>query len=100
VAVPSLLSFLAIGSGLPAVLATGMCPAAPPDIPAYACSAPDYLLRMAFGPWAMAGHIFIWCVSGVLVTLGWLAVRVLGRPRGSTTPPPAAWAAEESRRNE
>lgn len=39
------------------VVQTGMCPSAPPDIPAYACSLGDYLGRMTMGIWALMGHL-------------------------------------------
>ena len=58
--VPLLVSTLVIGWGLPGVAATGMCPAAPPDIAAYTCTAPQYLLRMSLGPWALPGHLVLW----------------------------------------
>src|SRR3989304_4433976 len=74
--VPCLVSSLAAGWDLPEVVATGVCPPAPPDIPAYPCSAQEYLLRMTVGPWALAGHILIWCTLAAIVVTAWLLVGV------------------------
>jgi hypothetical protein len=90
VAIPCLFSALGAGWGLPAVVATGMCPPAPPDIPAYPCLPLDYLLRMTVGPWALAGHLFIWCAWAGLAATAWLVLHLFLRPRyapGSTTSP-------------
>ena len=46
-------------AGVIQVSQTGMCPSAPPDIPAYACSVGDYLGRMTFGFWALMGNITV-----------------------------------------
>lgn len=57
--------------GLPEVVETGMCPAAPPDIPAYACTPGEYILRMTFGPWALIGHMMVWMAwCGIVFALG------------------------------
>ena len=37
----------------------GMCPPAPPDIPAYPCTRLEYMERMTLGFWALAAHIVI-----------------------------------------
>jgi hypothetical protein len=75
---PLAVSLASILAGLPAVLDTGMCPAAPPDVAAYPCGIDDYLARMTVGPWALIGHVTVagvWtvCLSSVL------AVVALGR---------------------
>jgi hypothetical protein len=65
IAPPALVSLVSIVSGLPAVLETGLCPPAPPDIPAYPCTAIEYVARMAVGPWALMGHlavVLVWTV--------------------------------------
>jgi hypothetical protein len=77
---PAAVSLILVGSGVPAVLQTGMCPPAPPDIPSYPCTAFDYLMRMTVSPFALVGHIAIgiaWtALLGGLLAIGWL-VRVL-----------------------
>ena len=79
--VPCLASALLAGWGLPGVIATGMCPAAPTDIPAYPCTPGEYLLRMTVGPWALPGHIIVWCGWISLTAVAWFAVRaIVGRP--------------------
>ena len=85
--VPCLISSLAAGWGLPAVVATGVCPAAPPDIPAYPCSPQEYILRMTVGPWALPGHILIWCTWAALVGMAWLLVAILSREKARRRPP-------------
>jgi len=88
ITVPSLVSLVAAGWGLPEVVATGMCPPAPPDIPAYPCSAQEYLLRMTLGPWALAGHIFVWSAWMSLVGATWAVVHFLrGRKRAPNPAP-------------
>jgi hypothetical protein len=87
---PLAVSLMVILSGLPAVLETGMCPAAPTDIPAYPCSAYDYLARMTVGPWALAGHIAIasaWTVclgAALALAVVWRIARkpLRANPRG------------------
>lgn len=86
--IPCLISVLAVGPGLLGVVASGTCPPAPPDIPAYPCSPLDYVLRMTLGPWALPGHLFIWISSLALVGAAWLLVVLLRRavgPKGSTS---------------
>lgn len=68
---PLAVSLASILPGLAAVLQTGMCPAAPPDISAYPCTAYEYLARMTVGPWALFGHLTLagaWtvCLSGAI----------------------------------
>jgi hypothetical protein len=90
VAIPCLFSALAAGWGLPGVVATGLCPPAPLDIPAYPCSPSDYLLRMTVGPWALAGHLFIWCAWAGMAATALFILHFYLRPRraaGSTTIP-------------
>jgi hypothetical protein len=77
--IPALLSLLAAGWGLPGVLASGMCPPAPPDIPAYPCSPLDYVLRVTLGPWALPGHLLIWITSLSLMAASWLLVGTFRR---------------------
>ncbi len=79
---PCLVSSLAAGWGLPAVVATGVC-----DIPAYPCSPQEYLLRMTVGPWAFAGHILIWCIWAALVGTAWLLVALRLRAKGAAGSP-------------
>ena len=85
--VPCLVSSLAAGWDLPEVVATGVCPPAPPDIPAYPCSAQEYLLRMTVGPWALAGHTLIWWSWAALVGTAWLLVALLLRATRAAGPP-------------
>jgi hypothetical protein len=65
-------------SGAIAVLETGTCPPAPPDIPATPCSLGEYLLRMALGVWALMGHLMTWMfwivVNFILWGIGLFAV--------------------------
>ncbi len=74
---PLVVSLALVAVGLPRVLQTGLCPGAPPDIPAYACTPYDYLLRMTLGPWALAGHLTLalaWTfVVGCGLTLAYVA---------------------------
>ncbi|HLE23619.1 MAG TPA: hypothetical protein VI701_04855, partial [Anaerolineales bacterium] len=89
-AVPCLVSSLAAVWGLPAVVATGVCPAAPPDIPAYPCSPQGFLLRMTLGPGALAGHLIIGCAWLGLTGTIWLVVAPLHPAqahRGAATRP-------------
>ncbi len=73
---PATVSLILVGSGLPSVLQTGLCPPAPPDIPSYPCTAFDYLLRMTVSPFALMGHIAVgiaWsALLGGLLAIGWL----------------------------
>ena len=73
-AVPCLVSLLMAGWGLPAVVSTGLCPPAPPDILAYPCTPLDYVMRMTLGPWSFIGHVLIWMVWWGLVGAAWLLV--------------------------
>jgi hypothetical protein len=77
---PMAVSFILVGSGVPSVLQTGMCPPAPPDIPSYPCTAFDYLMRMTVSPFALVGHVAIgiaWtALLGGLLAIGWL-VRIV-----------------------
>lgn len=80
--VPLLLSLGPVAAGLPQVMDSGMCPAAPTDIPPYPCTPREYLLRMTLGPWAMMGHVVIWtawCV--VLFVVGLIVVVARRIPR-------------------
>ena len=56
---PILISFSMMYKGLVKVIQTGMCPPAPTDIPAYACSVSDYIYRMTVGGFAIIGNIII-----------------------------------------
>lgn len=79
--VPLLISAGTVAAGVPEVVATGMCPAAPPDVPAYSCTVLDYVMRMTVGPWALMGHFAVWsvwCGFVVLVGSGLLLVRSIG----------------------
>jgi hypothetical protein len=79
-AIPCLVSTLTVGSGLPGVLTTGMCPPAATDIPAYPCSPWDYLARMTVGFWALAGHITVFCGWAGATAIAWMILRgILGR---------------------
>lgn len=85
-AIPCVVSALTVVWGLPAVLATGMCPPAPPDIPAYPCTPWDYLARMTVGFWALAGHMTFFCSWAGLTAITWLIVRgIVGRAACSTS---------------
>lgn len=57
---PLLMSLSWIFPGALTVLQTGMCPPAPPDIPAHPCSLGQYLTRMTVGSWALLGHLVTW----------------------------------------
>lgn len=57
---PLLMSATWILPGAIAVMQTGTCPAAPPDIPPYPCSLGEYLARMTFGAWALMAHLLTW----------------------------------------
>ncbi|WP_204141843.1 hypothetical protein [Halomicronema sp. CCY15110] len=63
---PLLMSLSWILPGAIAVIQTGSCPPAPPDIPAYPCSLGQYLVRMTVGAWALMGHLLTW--------MAWFAV--------------------------
>jgi hypothetical protein len=58
------------------VRATGMCPAAPPDIPPYPCTPTEFLSRMVAGPFALMGQMVLcvgWGVVWSMVSaVGWL----------------------------
>lgn len=71
---PATASALLVVWGLPAVVATGLCPGAPPDIPASACTPAEYLLRMTFGTWALMGHMTLWAGWSVIATLSWMVL--------------------------
>jgi len=75
---PLLMSLSWILPGTLAVLETGTCPPAPPDIPAMPCSLGEYLFRMTFGVWALMGHLMTWmswiAVNFILWGIGLLAV--------------------------
>ncbi|MDJ0649099.1 MAG: hypothetical protein QNJ60_10375 [Xenococcaceae cyanobacterium MO_188.B19] len=51
------------------VYKTGMCPAAPTDIPPDPCTVQEFLFRMAFSPFALIAITFLYFV--------WLIVCVL-----------------------
>ena len=65
--------------GLFEVASTGMCPAAPTDIPPYPCTVWEYLQRMIFGFWALMGIVTIavgWAIFDILLWLtGWGSYR-------------------------
>jgi hypothetical protein len=88
--VPCLVSSVTVGWGLPEVIATGLCPSAPPDIPAYPCSPVEYLLRMTVGPWALAGHMLIWCTWIGLAGAAGLFLILFLRPSRANGALPAA----------
>lgn len=75
---PLLMSLAWIWPGAIAVIQTGTCPAAPPDIPPTPCSLGAYLLRMTIGVWALMGHLITWMswivVNFILWGLGLLGV--------------------------
>lgn len=75
---PLAMSIAWILPGAIAVIQTGTCPPAPPDIPAHACSLGEYLLRMTVGVWALMGHLVTWmawfAVNFVLWGVGLFAV--------------------------
>lgn len=55
-----------------AVIQTGMCPAAPTDIPPYPCNIFEFLARMFFSPFAIAGQIVILfgcAIFGAIISL-------------------------------
>lgn len=86
--IPCLASSLLAGWGLPAVVASGMCPPAPADIATYPCSPLEYVLRMTLGPWALAGHLTIWFLWLSLTAVVWLAFTFLLRPTRAAVRPP------------
>jgi hypothetical protein len=50
---------LLIGPDLLTVLATGTCPAGPPDVSPYPCTPWEYLLRMFLGPFSLIGQALL-----------------------------------------
>ncbi len=68
---PLLMSVSWIWPGAIAVIKTGMCPSAPPDIPPYPCTLSDYLLRMTVGVWALMAHLVTWMAWVVFNFLLW-----------------------------
>ena len=58
--------------GMVEVARTGMCPAAPMDIPPYPCTVWEYVERMIFGFWALMGLVTIGLGWGIFDTLLWL----------------------------
>lgn len=48
------------------VIATGTCPAGPPDVSPYPCTPLEYMARFFFSPFALPAHIILWG--------GWFAV--------------------------
>ena len=84
---PFIVHLLFIGPDMLEVLETGMCPPAPPDIPAYKCSIGDFYLRMSVGPWAMVANFLIfgsWFVSATLMIIIFRATRALKKKSNST----------------
>ena len=75
---PLVMSVAWLLPGAIAVIQTGTCPPAPPDIPAYPCSLAEYLWRMTFGLWALMAHLVTWIAwiafNFVLWGLGLVAV--------------------------
>lgn len=68
--------------GALAVAQSGMCPAAPTDIPPYPCTVGEYLQRMLFGPFAFMGRMLscmVWVVFVVVATAVWYGGRYLIR---------------------
>jgi len=84
---PLTISLGTVALGLPEVLQTGMCPAAPPDVAAYPCTASDYLLRMTLGPWALLGHIALLGAWTFLLACGWVLVALVRSLRPSRAQP-------------
>ncbi|MCA9980844.1 MAG: hypothetical protein KDD89_08425 [Anaerolineales bacterium] len=70
---PFLLSAALIYPDWQAVRATGMCPAAPPDIPPYPCTPNEFLTRMVAGPFAVMGFMIL-CLSWGVMWGGFTAV--------------------------
>jgi hypothetical protein len=66
--------------GLPAVVASGM-PAGASGHTGLSLFPLDYMLRMTFGPWALAGHLVLWCTWAGLVAAVGLMVYVVRRSR-------------------
>lgn len=52
-----------------------ICPAAPTDIPAYACTVGDYVLRMTVGGFAFVAHLMLLslCLAGMIAL--WIAAK-------------------------
>ncbi|MCB0032533.1 MAG: hypothetical protein KDE51_00820 [Anaerolineales bacterium] len=78
---------IALMPGAIEVAQTGMCPAAPTDIPPYPCTVGEYLNRMLFGGFAMIGHMMVLCSWSAVVFVGviiWAVVRFV--QRGKTPP--------------
>lgn len=69
---PLLVEAAVIGPELAEVVATGMCPPAPTDIPAAPCTPGEYLQRVLFGVWSLPFHVLVW--GGWTVLLGTCAV--------------------------
>ena len=65
---PLLINVFILLPGALHVAQTGICPAAPPDLPAYPCSVENYVIRMTLGPWALPGQL--------LLLFGWIGVVV------------------------
>ena len=70
IAVPAVCSFAIMLPGLVDVFRTGMCPAAPLDIPPAPCTPWEYFLRMTVAPWALIGNLGI--------AIGWWAGLAVG----------------------
>lgn len=71
-----------LGPDLWVVLTEGMCPSGPPDVSAYPCSVPEFLLRMFLGPFAFIGQVMLtgaWTVVWGCGVVGVGAVRLLAR---------------------
>ena len=62
--------------GLFGVLRTGMCPAAPPEVQAYPCSAWAYLVRMSVGPSAQAGQAAVFLLWALFLASALAAYRL------------------------
>jgi hypothetical protein len=69
-----------LGPDLWVVLTDGMCPSGPPDVSAYPCTVPEYLLRMFLGPFAFIGQVMLtgaWSILWACGALGVAGVRAL-----------------------
>jgi len=56
---PVLINVWLLLPGVIQVNKTGICPPAPPDIPAYPCTVGDYIFRMTLGPWALPAQLLL-----------------------------------------
>lgn len=69
-----------LGPDLWVLMTEGMCPSGPPDVSAYPCTVPEFLLRMFLGPFALIGQLMLagaWSAVWVCGAIGVVGVRAL-----------------------